>query len=193
MSNRRVCSLSVKMAPMRTEVSVETVHPVLPMTIVVANAQHVTQAACERILRLEKWIRVVSEASTDVEILQACAELKPHIILLHMSSLWESGALIALIRRKSPQTKIIVIADRYSELGMLKALSLGARGHLMTKVLPTFLVKAVRKVDGGEAWVPRKMAARIIDYLMSVPPREDMTFARRRNTQYAAASLEVVS
>lgn len=142
----------------------------LPMTIVVANSKHATQAACERILRLEKGIRVVSEASTDVEIIQACAKFNPRIILLHMDSPSDNGALIALIRRKSPQTEVIVIADRYSELGMLKALSLGASGYLMTKVLPTFLAKAVRKVDGGEAWVPRKMAARIIDYLMSVPP-----------------------
>lgn len=132
------------------------------MTIVIANSKPAAQAACRRILRSEKGIRVVSEASTGLEIMQACTKFKPRIVLLHMNSTSDSGALIALIRCKSPQTKVIVIADRYSEYRMLKALSLGARGHLMTKVLPAFLAKAVRKVDAGEAWVPRKMAARIV-------------------------------
>jgi DNA-binding NarL/FixJ family response regulator len=152
------------------------------MTIVIAHSKPAAQAACRRILRSEKGIRVVSEASTDVEIIQACTTLKPRIILLHMAPS-DSGALIARIRRKSPQTKVIVLADRYSEMGMLKALSLGACGHLITKVLPAFLAKAVRKVDAGEAWVSRKMAARIVDYLMSVPPREETTFARHSEYQ----------
>lgn len=44
----------------------------------------------------------------------------------------------------------------------MDALSHGAQGYLERKALRAFLPKAVRVVDAGEPWVPRKMVAKIL-------------------------------
>ena len=73
--------------------------------------------------------------------------------------------LIPALRQKSPQTKVILLTDGASEARTLEALAHGARGYLDKALLTTFLARAVRVVDAGEAWVPRKMVARIMDRL----------------------------
>jgi DNA-binding NarL/FixJ family response regulator len=55
---------------------------------------------------------------------------------------------------------------------MIEALSCGVRGYLEEEALITFLPKAVRCVDAGEAWVPRSMVARIIERLAHVTAKE---------------------
>ena len=57
------------------------------------------------------------------------------------------------------------MTDGASEARTLEALAHGARGYLDKALLTTFLARAVRVVDAGEAWVPRKMVARIMDRL----------------------------
>jgi len=75
--------------------------------------------------------------------------------------------LVRALRQKSPRTKIILLTRRARENQILEALSHGALGYLKEKAINGFLVKAVRKVDAGEAWVPRKVVARIIECLAS--------------------------
>jgi hypothetical protein len=60
--------------------------------------------------------------------------------------------------RKSPQTKVILLTDGASDARTLEALSHGARLPRQG-LLTTFPARAVRVVDAGVAWVPRKMVA----------------------------------
>ena len=46
---------------------------------------------------------------------------------------------------------------------MLEALASGARGYLEMSAIEIFLARAVRVIDAGKAWVPRKMVAKIMD------------------------------
>jgi DNA-binding NarL/FixJ family response regulator len=55
----------------------------------------------------------------------------------------------------------------------LAALSNGARGYLKEKAISSFLPKAVRQVEAGEAWVPRKMVGKIVDRLARYPGTMD--------------------
>jgi DNA-binding NarL/FixJ family response regulator len=94
----------------------------------------------------------------------AAGGLKPRILLLH-SNLFKGKRenLLRTLRQTSPQTKMIVLTRRASETPILEALSNGARGYLNEKAISSFLPKAVRQVEAGEAWVPRKMVAKIAD------------------------------
>jgi DNA-binding NarL/FixJ family response regulator len=59
-----------------------------------------------------------------------------------------------------------VLTGHTSRAALLDAVSHGAHGYLNRRQLRAFLPKAVRKVDQGEPWVPRKMVPRIIESLM---------------------------
>ncbi len=137
-----------------------------PVTVLIADDKEARRDFCLSLLQHEKGIQVLGEAQTDLEAVAATVKLKPRILLLSFNLLkGNDGALLLTLRQKSPQTKILLLTRLVPEARILKALSHGARGYLEEKVLSTFLPKAVRCVDAGEAWVPRKMVAKIIDRL----------------------------
>ncbi|HEV8437056.1 MAG TPA: response regulator [Methylomirabilota bacterium] len=134
----------------------------LPITVVIADRQPAHRAACLRLLRPVKGVRVVGEAGNGFDAL-AATRLKPRILLLDLTlSLGPSSALLPVIRRKSPGTKVILLTDRASDARILDALAHGVPGYLERRSLRAFLAKAVRLVDAGEGWVPRQMVTKMV-------------------------------
>jgi DNA-binding NarL/FixJ family response regulator len=136
------------------------------ITVVIAERQPAARAACLRLLEPESGIRVVGEAKSGLEAISSTGHLRPRILLLDLAlARAQQMPLIPALRQKSPQTKVILLTDGASDARTLEALAHGARGYLDKAVLTTFLARAVRVVDAGEAWVPRKMVAQIMDRL----------------------------
>ena len=143
------------------------------ITVVIANRKRSGRAACLRLLQAEKGIRVVGEARSGLEAISTAARLKPRILLFHLNLFKAKKInLLRALGQKSPRTKAILLAARLSEKPILEALSHGARGYMHEKKMGIFLVKAVRLVDAGEAWVSRKMVAKIINRLAWLTGRE---------------------
>jgi DNA-binding NarL/FixJ family response regulator len=117
-------------------------------------------------LQPETGIRVVGEARSGLEAINCTGQLRPRIVLLDLALARVAGSsLIPALRQKSPQTKVILLTDRASEARTLEALAHGARGYLDRSMVSKFLARAVRVVDAGEAWVPRRMVGKIMDRL----------------------------
>jgi DNA-binding NarL/FixJ family response regulator len=134
-----------------------------PISVLVAGQERSGRAACLRILRPEKGIQVVGAARTGLEAIQAASQLKPRILLLHFDLLTDERTdLFWLLRQRSPRTKVLLITRRAVDKTILEVLSLGAKGYLKESALGAFLPKAVRKVEAGEAWIPRKFAKKIM-------------------------------
>jgi DNA-binding NarL/FixJ family response regulator len=147
-----------------------------PITVLVAERQKADRATCVRLLEPEEGIRVVAEARNGLEVIRCAERLRPRILLLELAlARSQSTSLIPAVRRKSPNTKVILVTEGASDARTLEALSFGARGYLDKSALVRFLARAVRVVDAGEAWVPRKMVARIMDRLATLaawaPPK----------------------
>jgi DNA-binding NarL/FixJ family response regulator len=144
-----------------------TVSKVTPViSIVIAAREKAGRAASRRLLESQKDIRVVGEARSGLDAATAAEKLKPSIMLLDLALFdADSTALLPVIRRKSPRTRVLLLSDSTPEALTLEALSHGARGFLDKATLGTYLSRAVRAVNAGEAWVPRKMVAKIMDRL----------------------------
>jgi len=134
-------------------------------TVLIADFEKAGRATCQRLLQLEKEIKVVGEAQCGLEAMTAAAKLKPRVLLLDPSGEGEGVSLVSTILEKSPKTRIILLGERASDADILDALSQGALGYLAKPALSTYLIKAVRAVAAGEAWVPRRMVGRLIDQL----------------------------
>jgi DNA-binding NarL/FixJ family response regulator len=143
-----------------------------PITVVIADRDKKSRAACLCLLQPEKAIQVVGEVRGAIEAIKAVTKLKPRILLLGFNLLsGERIALLTALCQKSPRTKIILLIRYASDARILEALGLGARGYIEEKAISSFLVKAVCKVDAGGAWVPRRivaMVAKIIDRLSCI-------------------------
>lgn len=137
-----------------------------PITVVVAERQKADRTTCLKMLQPETGIRVVGEARSGLEAINCTGQLRPRIVLLDLALARVAGSsLIPALRQKSPQTKVILLTDRASEARTLEALAHGARGYLDRSMVSKFLARAVRVVDAGEAWVPRRMVGKIMDRL----------------------------
>lgn len=146
-----------------------TVSAMPPITVVIAERQKADRSACLRLLEPEEGIQVVGEARSGLEAIASTARLKPHVLLLDLMLARANGAsLIPALRRRSPRTRILLLTEGASEARTLEALCQGACGYLDRSLLGTHLSRAVRVVDAGEAWVPRRMVARIMDHLVGL-------------------------
>lgn len=142
------------------------------ITVVVAHRERASRERCFSLLQSDKRVRVVAEAQNGFTVIAVTAKLRPRILLLDFElSLISGFALLPVLRQKSPGTKVILLTTRAPESRILNALSHGATGYLEQKALGTFLAKAVRAVDAGEAWVPRRMVAKVVERLASLTLR----------------------
>jgi len=135
------------------------------ISVVIADRRHAGRAACRGLLTSEKGIRVVGEVKSGLDAVTAAERLKPSILLLDLD-LFDGDAgstLLPVIRRRSPETRVLILTRRGRTLKTIEALCHGARGYLEKERLQMYLPRAVRALDAGEAWVPRKMVAKIMD------------------------------
>ncbi|MFQ5899157.1 MAG: response regulator transcription factor [Candidatus Methylomirabilia bacterium] len=144
-----------------------------PVSVVITGGAR-ELAFCRRLLDPERGIRVVGVTRNGLEALATVARLRPRVLLLDFGRP-RLDALVALplIRLRSPRTKVILLTTpRTSDALILEALSRGAQGYLDKAAIPTFLPKAVRAVDAGDAWVPRRMVSKILDRLIRLAAGE---------------------
>jgi DNA-binding NarL/FixJ family response regulator len=58
---------------------------------------------------------------------------------------------------------VLLADDLIEEDRLMHALNIGARGYLGHDEIQLQLARAVRGVDRGEAWVPRKMLGKMVE------------------------------
>ncbi|MGA8146848.1 MAG: DNA-binding response regulator [Gallionellaceae bacterium] len=92
--------------------------------------------------------------------------LKPRVLFANIKQCIEADcAMLMTLRHECPDTLVVLLADEsvQEEDQVLRALASGARGYLDLEAESSNLSKAVRVIDRGEAWVPRKMLGKIMD------------------------------
>jgi DNA-binding NarL/FixJ family response regulator len=144
------------------------------ITVVIADRRRASRSLSMKTLQPERGIAVVGIARNGLEAIKVAGRIKPRILLVNSNLLKGIGdPLLRALRQKSPRTKMILLTRRASETAILEALSIGARGYLKETDISAFLPQAVRQVEGGEAWVPRKMELKILDRLaLHAAPQE---------------------
>jgi DNA-binding NarL/FixJ family response regulator len=137
------------------------------ITVAIAGQDLAGLAACEQLLREQEGITVLEGADAG-DPASALLALKPRILLLALRQRGQKqDALLQALRRSSPDTRVVLLADSpLDDDEMVSALMQGARGYLEQAALDRHLVKAVRSVDQGEAWVPRRILGKVMDRML---------------------------
>jgi DNA-binding NarL/FixJ family response regulator len=123
-------------------------------------------------LKAEPDIEIVGQATTAADAVCLVGELLPDVILLDITI--PGGGLNAAqtIAEKTPVTKIIMLTASGAEEDVLTALGAGARGYVLKGVSGHDLVKIVRDVYAGEAYVTPTLAANLLSEMKPRPPGE---------------------
>lgn len=124
--------------------------------LVIDNAGQISAALCAKKTELICF-------SDEIQALNA-AEQQPELIILNYAVQREQTPdYIRLLIAASPVSNLVVVGDNVHEDDVFRCLLSGAKGFQELQQLPHYSDKLVRVVMQGEAWVSRKMVARLLD------------------------------
>jgi DNA-binding NarL/FixJ family response regulator len=148
-------------------------------------------------LGAESDIEIVGEATTAAEAVRLAAELLPDLILLDITIPGGGLNAAAAIAATSPVAKIVMLTASETEEDVLAALKAGARGYILKGVSGRDLVKIVRSVYAGEAYVTPSLAASLLSEMQEgkrgrdqeASPLDELTEREHQILQKLAAGL----
>jgi DNA-binding NarL/FixJ family response regulator len=98
-------------------------------------------------------------------ILQQVKTSKPHIVIIdEQNSAETADELCLLINLSCPKSQVMIITDESPDILRLRASGFKCRGYI-TSAQRRKIVKAIEVVHAGEAWLPRKLVADLLDHL----------------------------
>ena len=144
-----------------------------PIRILLADDHPALRAGLAAILNSQPDLKVVAEAGSGREVMASGEKADLYILDLRMPDGDGIQTIKDLIAR-DPATRVLVLTTYDNEEDIFQALEAGARGYLLKDTTKDELIAALRKIHGGERYLPPAIAARLADRLVrpSITPRE---------------------
>ncbi|MEV6299042.1 response regulator transcription factor [Actinoplanes sp. NPDC051861] len=133
----------------------------MPISVLLADDQHLVRAGFRSLLRRAKDIEVVGEASTGDEAVRTARALRPDVILMDIRMLGMDG-ITATREIAGSGPKIIILTTFETDEYVFSALAAGASGFLTKEIDPDGLRNAVRVVAAGDALLSPSVTRRVV-------------------------------
>jgi len=102
----------------------------------------------------------------EIQALNAVETMRPEIIVLNYAIQKNRTAeFISVLFQTSEHSKIILVAENLTDEEVLECLIAGAKGYLQIHEVKNFINKLLCAVNAGEAWITRRMVAKLLDKL----------------------------
>jgi len=134
--------------------------------VIIADDHPVVRHGLRSILRSQKDIKVIAEASDGEEACQLCEQLSPDVLLLDLRMPKRDGLeVITTLQSRAGAVKprIIVMTTYESEEDIRRALSAGAKGYILKGANLLQIRDAVRKVAAGKSMVAADVACKLAE------------------------------
>ena len=110
-----------------------------------------------------KGFEICAEAVDAESAVEAAVRERPDVCLLEVELPGDGLAAAAQIASRLPASAVVMLTASAEDSDLFAALRVGASGYLLKDMNPERLPFALRGVMNGEAAVPRKLVARLID------------------------------
>ncbi len=136
--------------------------PTLKALIIDDNTDFRT--SCGELLQSDLEIQVSAcDGGGAVESLESTS---PDVVVMGLNideqQRWQ---LLKLIQLRWAQCQVLTLADNQSDIDAVKQIEACAVGFINSEDLERLLAKAVKKINQGEAWVPRKLVPSLVERL----------------------------
>jgi DNA-binding NarL/FixJ family response regulator len=154
------------------------------INVLIADDHPVVREGLAAILRSQKDIKVVAEATNGEETLEFCNQYSPDVLLLDLRMPKKDGlqVITELTARRVSKPRVIVMTTYESEEDIRRALKAGAKGYLVKGTAPQQIRDSVRKVASGESLLPAAIASKLAESMA----HPELSERERQVLQYIA-------
>jgi two-component system NarL family response regulator len=134
--------------------------------VIIVDDHPVVLAGLSAMLRCQKDIKVVAEATDGAEVCELYDQLSPDVLMLDLRMPRKDGLQVVtelMSRHRAPKPRIIVMTTYESEEDVRRALQAGAKGYLVKGAGAQQIREAVRKVAVGESLLPPEIASKLAE------------------------------
>lgn len=132
--------------------------------IVIAEDHTILREGLRALLSSNSDFEIVGEAEDGREAIRCVEKLKPNLILTDLSMPRMNGMdAIREIKRRSRETKVLVLTVHKTEEYILAALQAGADGYLLKDSTHSELLAAVRHVLSGKHYISPGISDKVLD------------------------------
>ncbi len=134
-----------------------------PIRLLLADDHILLRQGTVALLRRERDIQVVAEASNGQEAVDLARQLKPDIVVMDVRMPVLSGIeATRRIRETLPDIQVLVLTAHDDDEYVFSLLEAGASGYLLKTAPISELVKAVRQVREGESPLDPSIAHKVV-------------------------------
>ena len=142
--------------------------------LLIVDDHEVVRLGLRTLLADEPDLEVVAEAGTAEEALVQVANHDPDVVILDIQLPGRSGLEACQeIRKKFPETQVVILTSHGGESYAEQALRAGAAGYVLKQVGNEELVRAIRAANRGEIALDPRTAARVVGRLKDLQSQSE--------------------
>ncbi len=145
-------------------------------TVLLADDEALVRAGLRMILESAPELEVVAEAGDGREAVRIARERRVDVAVLDIRMPRQDGLSAAReLRSVAPSVRVVVLTTFGEDDNIVRALSDGAAGFLLKDSAPEELLRAVRAVHAGEAYLSPMVTSRVVGMVAQVgqPRRQE--------------------
>jgi two-component system, NarL family, response regulator NreC len=146
--------------------------------ILIAEDHTILRQGLQALLSSNSEFEVVGEAEDGREAIRCVEKLRPDLVLMDLSMPRMNGTeAVEEIKKRHPETKVLVLTVHKSEEYILATLQAGADGYVLKDVTHAELMLAIKTVLAGKAYLSPEVSEKVIEgYLEGKRPKTKSTW-----------------
>lgn len=144
--------------------------------ILIAEDHTLLRAGLRALLSQEKDFEIVGEVENGRDAVQAVGLLSPHLILTDLSMPGMNGLeSIVDIKRRFPDTRVLVMTIHKTEEYIHESLRAGANGYILKDATQDELLLAIRNVLNGKTYLSPDISSKVINGYLGTDKAANVT------------------
>lgn len=158
----------------------------MPIKVLLVDDHKIVRQGVRAYLETIEDIEVIAEAESGAAAVAVFDQLSPDVVLMDLEMPGEIDGISATrqIRKRRPETQVIVVTSHHQDEYIFPAVRAGAISYLLKDVEPEELAAAIRKAAHGEAILDSRVAARILQEMQGIRKDEVNPFTELSEREF---------